>query len=247
MPADVRPDSRALQCALVHPEPGTPTVRRCAAMPAELRLLPVAGLDDRQVRQLELVYAQAFPAHLRVPVAELAKPGPRDQLVVALLGDEVAGFAALRLLASANWAFLRYFGVAADRRRQRLGQRFWQLLTPSIAVAGWPARIAFEVEDPAEAPDDPAEQAARRGRIAFWENCGAVRLPVPRYVMPALTSLGAAEPMILMAVIPDQLADQRAPGLAELVQAIYGEHYRLAADHPLTVAALKSITTRLPK
>jgi hypothetical protein len=201
----------------------------------------VAELDDRQLGQLELVYAQAFPARLRVPLTELAAPGPQDQLLVSLFGDDVAGFAGLRLLTTAGWAFLRYYGIATERRRQRLGLRFWQLLTASLAAARWPTRIAFEVEDPADAPGDVAEQDVRRGRIAFWENCGAVRLPVPRYVMPALTPLGAAEPMILMAAGPERPARLGADGLTELVRAIYAEHYRLAAGHPLIASALGSI------
>jgi hypothetical protein len=212
-----------------------------ALEPAELHVRPVTELDGRQLGQLELVYAQAFPAQLRVPLPELAAPHPKDQLLVGLVEDDVAGFAALRLLDTAGWAFLRYYGVATQRRRQRLGLRFWQLLTSSIAAAGWPARIAFEVEDPADAPGDPAEQDVRRGRIAFWESCGAVMLPVPRYVMPALTPLGAAEPMILMAAGPDQPARLSVTALAELVQDIYAGHYRLAAGHPLTKAALESI------
>ena len=210
---------------------------------AELRVRPVAELDGRQLSQLELIYAQAFPAHLRVPLPELAAPGPREQLLVALTGYDVAGFAALRLLDAVGWAFLRYYGIAANRRRQRLGLRFWQLLRPYLAAAGWPARIAFEVEDPADAPGDPAEQDVRRGRIAFWENCGAVKLPVARYVMPAITPLGAAEPMILMAADPDGPARLGAARLAKLVQAIYAEHYRLEPGHSLMTAALESIAT----
>jgi hypothetical protein len=66
-------------------------------------------------------------------------------------------------------------------------------------------------------------------------------LPVTGYVMPALTPLGAAEPMILMAADPDASAPPRAAGLAELVRAIYAEHYRLAAGHLLITAALDSI------
>ena len=212
-------------------------------LPGELRVRPVAELDGPQLGQLELVYAQAFPARLRVPLPELVTPGPRDQLLVALTGDDVAGFAALRLLDDVRWAFLRYYGVAADRRRQRLGLRFWQLLPPSLTAGGWPARIAFEVEDPADAPGDPGEQDVRRGRIAFWQSCGAVPLPVASYVMPPLTPLGAAEPMILMAADPD---GPRRPGpaaLAELVRAIYGEHYRLEPGHSLMTAALESIAS----
>jgi hypothetical protein len=214
-----------------------------AAPSAELRVRPVTELNDRQLGQLELVYAQGFPAHLRVPLAELAAPGPKDQLLVALISDEVAGFASLRLLDGVSWVFLRYYCVAAKRRRQRLGLRFWQLLIPSLAAAGWPARIAFEVEDPADVPGNPGEQDVRRGRIAFWESCGAVMLPVMRYVMPALTPLGADEPMILMAADLDAPVLPRTVGLAELVQAIYAEHYRLEAGHSLITAALDSIAT----
>jgi hypothetical protein len=208
---------------------------------AELQVRLVTDLDRRQLGQLQLVYEQAFPARLRVPLAELTAPGPRDQVLAGLVGGVVAGFAALRLLDTAGWVFLRYFAVAAQWRRQRLGLRFWQLLSPSLTSAGWPARIAFEVEDPADARGDPVEQDVRRGRIAFWESCGAVILPVPRYVMPALTPLGAAEPMILMASYPVSPDRAGTAGLAELVRAIYGQHYRLEPEHSMITAALDSI------
>jgi hypothetical protein len=211
---------------------------------AELQVRPVAELDQRQLGQLELVYTQAFPARLRVPLPELATPGPKDLLLAGLVGDDVAGFAALRLLDTVGWVFLRYYGVATKRRRQRLGLRFWQLLTPSLAAAGWPARIAFEVEDPADARGDPAEQDVRRGRIAFWESCGAFMLPVPRYVMPALTPLGAAELMILMAADSDGRGHPGPAALAGLVRAIYAEHYRLEPGHPLITGAVDSIAAR---
>jgi hypothetical protein len=212
-----------------------------APLSGELHVRPVTTLDCRQLGQLELVYEQAFPARLRVPLAELAALGPQDQLLAGLVDDVVVGFAALRLLDAVGWVFLRYYGVAAQSRRQRIGLRFWHLLSPSLASAGWPARIAFEVEDPAEAPSDPAEQDVRRGRIAFWERCGAVILPVPRYVMPALTSRGAAEPMILMAADGASPGRPGTAGLAELVRAIYSQHYRLEPGHSLITAALGSI------
>jgi hypothetical protein len=218
-----------------------PASPRGAPPPDELQVRPVAELGRRQLGQLELVYAQAFPAHLRVPLPDLAAPGRQDQLLAGLLGEDVVAFAALRLLDTVGWVFLRYYGVATQHRRQRLGLRFWKLLRPSLALAGWSARIVFEVEDPADARDDPAEQDVRRGRIAFWESCGAVMLPVPRYVMPALTPLGAAEPMILMAADTGGSACPDAVGLAELVQAIYAEHYRLEPGHSLITAALDSI------
>jgi hypothetical protein len=207
----------------------------------DLQVRPVSELDRGQLGQLELAYEQAFPARLRVPLAELTAPGRRDQVLAGLVGDVVAGFAALRLLDTVGWVFLRYYAVAAQWRRQRLGLRLWQLLSSSLTSAGWPARIAFEVEDPADARGDPAEQDVRRGRIAFWESCGAVILPVPQYVMPALTPLGAAEPMILMAAYPAGPDRTGTAGLSELVRAIYGQHYRLAPGHSMITAALDSI------
>jgi hypothetical protein len=231
------------------PVPGAPGGGRAGgadgacgqAGPAALRVLPATELDRRLLGQLELVYEEAFPAHLRVPLSELAAKSSRDQLLVGLAGDDVAGFAAVRWLTTAGWVFLRYYGVAAKLRRQRLGWRFWQLLAPLIAASGWPARIAFEVEDPADVPGDYAEQAVRRGRIAFWESCGAVTLPVPLYVMPALTELGTAEPMILMCADPEQPAGPPAADLAVLVEAIYAEHYGLPPGHSLMTAAVESI------
>ncbi len=198
-------------------------------------------LDAVQRRQLHRIYEEAFPAQLRVPLAKLAAPGPRDQLLVAIDGAVPVGFASARLLADADWVFLRYFGVAADRRRERLGLQFWQRLVPSLVAAGWPARIALEVEDPADAREDSTEEAVRRGRIRFWQRCGAVSLPVPGYVMPALTEVGSPEPMILMAADPDSPDSLSPHRLAALVQAIYTEHYLLGRDHPLPAAALASI------
>lgn len=206
-----------------------------------LQVVPCAELDAVQLRQLARIYAEAFPADLRVPLAELAAPSPSDQLLVALEGKAPAAFAALRLLDRAGWTFLRYYGVAAERRRQRLGLRFWHQLIASVGASAWPDRIAFEVEDPAGAHGDLAEQAVRRGRIRFWESCGAASLPVPGYVMPAMTEIGEAEPMILMSAGPGRPGRVDTDCLAALVRAIYTEHYRLAPQHPLAAAALASI------
>ncbi len=207
----------------------------------QLRLVRAAELSARQLDQLRVVYQQAFPARLRVPLATLAAPAPRDQLLVALADAEPVGFAACRLLPRASWVFLRYFGVAADRRRQRLGIRAWRQLQRAVADSGWPARIAFEVEDPAEVAGDAAERQNRQDRIAFWRNCGAEILPVAGYVMPALTELGEPEPMILMAADPDREVPLAAADLAVLVRAIYTEHYQFAGQDPLVAAAVASV------
>jgi hypothetical protein len=155
-------------------------------------------------------------------------------LVAAIDGDEPVGFASLRLLGGFGWTFLRYYGIAADRRGIGLGQRFWRQLGPSVEAAGWPARIAFEVEDPDHMPSPDAREIAV-ARIAFWTRCGCQMLPVTGYVMPDFTGLAPPEPMLLMA---SAISDSE---IAELVLAIYAGRYELGPEHPLVAAALASL------
>jgi hypothetical protein len=214
-----------------------------AAQPGDLVLAGPDELASDQLGRLLQIYEQAFPPDLRAPMAELAVPTRRDRLLVALDDGEPVGFAAVRLLTGPQWVFLRYFGIAASRRRSGLGLCLWQLLTESLADLGWPARVALEAEDPAEAAGDPAEQEVRRGRIAFWARCGANPLPVPGYAMPAVTEIGSPEQMVLMAFDP-RAGSQAIADVSDLVRAIFAEHYGLAPEHPIVSAALASIGTR---
>jgi hypothetical protein len=202
-----------------------------------LVMRPAGHLDAAQLSAVAAIYAQSFPDHLRVPFAELSAAGPADALHVGLDDDGPVGFAAVRLLDSAGWVFLRYFAVAAQRRREHLGQRQWRLLRTSVEEDGWPSRICFEVEDPAVAAGDQ-QLAGDEGRIRFWQSCGASLLPVPGYVMPALTSHADPEPMLLMAPGAAELT----PGqLTELVLALYDQRYGLPPAHPLVQRAVSSI------
>jgi hypothetical protein len=201
-----------------------------------LTAAPAGALSGDQLDAVRRLYEEAFPAALRVPFAELAEPGPDGRLIAGLDGGIPVGFAALRVLGSAGWVFLRYFGIAADRRRQGAGRRLWELL-PGAWPAGWPGRVAFEVEDPAEAAG--AERQIRRDRVSFWRGCGPEQLAVPGYAMPDFTgALGAAaEPMLLMA------APACAGGeLRRLVLAIYTDRYGLAPQDPLVRRALESVS-----
>ena len=102
-----------------------------------------------------------------------------------------AGVAALRLLGSVQWSFLRYFAITGERRSQGLGRRFWRLLHPLLRAQAWPTRVVFEVEDPGEAAGAQAERVIRQRRMAFWTACGARLLPAPGYVLPRLHRLGS--------------------------------------------------------
>lgn len=192
-----------------------------------------------QLRQVERIYEDGFSPELRVPFSELTRTGDRDQTFVAMRGSDPAGFCALRLLSSVHWSFLRYFAIAADRRGQGLGREFWHSLHQALSMAGCPVSVIFEVEDPADAVNDPAERVIRERRIRFWTACGAQVLPVPGYVLPDYTGSGMTEPMLLMAARegPLPVSDEAR----KLVLAIYTDRYGLSSDDPLVVAALASV------
>ena len=208
----------------------------------ELRVAACGELTGSQRDRVHEIYRQAFGAHHRVPFDELTATGPADEFLAPLDGGEPVGFAAFRILSSAGWTFLRYYAIAADRRSSGLGQRFWRLVRSSVQAAGWPARIALEVEDPGHVTGLGQPEVAR-ARIAFWTRCGCQVLPVGRYAMPGLTGATPAEPMLLLA--SDPAATEISDGeIADLVRAIYSERYQLAPQHPLAAAALASVGRR---
>jgi hypothetical protein len=178
---------------------------------------------------------------LRVPFSELIRSGDADQTFVAMDGTLPVGFAALRLLPSVQWSFLRYFAIAEQSRSRGLGREFWRLLQPSLRTTGWPGAVIFEVEDPADAEGDQAERLIRQRRISFWTGCGARLLPVPGYVLPDYTGSGFTEPMLLMAGTPAGAPPVAGEQLRDLVLAIYTDRYGLPADNPLVLGALASI------
>jgi hypothetical protein len=204
---------------------------------------PVDTLSEDQLGCVQAIYEGAFSQDLRVPFSELIRPGSADQMLVAMDGNVPAGFAALRLLGSVEWSFLRYFAIAGERRSQGLGRQFWRLLHLSLRNAAWPTRVIFEVEDPAEAADDEAEREIRERRLSFWTACGARLLPVRDYVLPDYTGSGMTEPMLLMAATPASVPAVASDRLRALVQAIYTDRYRMAPDDPLVTRALESIAT----
>ncbi|MEP7023402.1 MAG: hypothetical protein ABJB47_06225 [Actinomycetota bacterium] len=210
-------------------------------MADSLRVARVAELAAGQLAEVDVIYRQAFPPQLRVPFPGLAVDGPRELLQVGLEGAGPVAFAASMLLEEYGWVFLRYYGVAAARRRQGLGQRFWPLLRAALRRAGWPDRIVFEVEDPAHAQDE-RERRVCLGRIEFWRSCGCALLPIPGYVMPDFTGLAQPEPMLLMAAGLDASPGPQAGQLAQVVRAIYAGRYGLESSDPLVVSALATIT-----
>ena len=208
----------------------------------KLEVAPATTLTRQQLGQVRAIYEEAFPPVLRVRYAELISTGDLDLMFAALAGPMPVGFASLRLLPSASWTFLRYFAIAAHRRGQGAGRQFWQLLRTSVAVAGWPARIVFEVEDPGEVPADEAERLTRERRLRFWSGCGARLLSVPGYVLPDYTGSGITEPILLMAIDPSSSRPCPEEELRTVVLGIYTDRYGLASSDPLVTGALASIS-----
>jgi hypothetical protein len=206
-----------------------------------LTAVPSTKLSAGQQARVAAIYADSFSDGLRVPFAELSQPAEGNRMLVALAGPAPVGFAALRLLGSVGWSFLRYFAIERSRRSQGAGREFWPLLLRELAVGGWPARIVFEVEDPAEAAGDAAECLLRRRRIAFWTAVGARLLPVPDYVMPDYTGAGT-EPVLLMASAEVPTTDE----VRSLVRGVYADRYGLSPADPLVFRALATISAAEP-
>jgi hypothetical protein len=210
-------------------------------VPDGLRVVRIDELTHDQRDRVAAIYAQSFPAELRVPFAELATVGPTCLMHAALAGSDPVGFAASMRLDQTGWTFLRYYGVSAASRRHGVGLRFWRLLLTALDSADWPVRLVFEVEDPRLAATDPAEKTVREARIAFWERCGARLLPIDGYVMPDLAGLAAPEPMRLMAYDAAGVDQLPAGQVSDLVAALYSCRYGLDGDNPMVLAALRSI------
>jgi GNAT superfamily N-acetyltransferase len=201
----------------------------------------IGALKEGRLAQVQAIYEDAFGPELRVPFDELTELRDVDRTFVALDGPAVVGFAALRLLSSVEWSFLRYFAITAERRSQGLGREFWRLLRMALEQAAWPVHVVFEVEDPDDAAAGDTERMIRQRRVNFWAACGARMLPVPGYVLPDYTDSGTAEPMLLMArESPPSRCVQR-DHLRSLVLAIYADRYGLPPSHPLVSKALTSI------
>jgi len=205
-----------------------------------LTAVPSTDLSGAQRMRVAAIYADSFSRALRVPFAGLSEPAAANRMLVALDGQVPVGFAALRLLGSVGWSFLRYFAIDRARRSQGSGREFWPILQQELVVGGWPARIVFEVEDPADT-GDAAECVLRRRRIAFWTAVGARLLPVPDYVMPDYTGAGT-EPVLLMTSAEVPTADEAR----SLVLGIYADRYGLSPADPLVLRALATISAGTP-
>lgn len=171
-----------------------------------MELRPVAGsiLQDWYDREL----TQAFPPNERKPLADIKALMDQGRYEVWGLfdGETLLGYATLWMEpADRSCILLDYLGVTAARRNGGLGGQIVRMLTDQLAGK---SLLLIEAERPVEG-DDPAENALRRRRLAFYERCGFV----PAYDM-------ATCGMRFTTFLPHMPADL-APVMA-LHRAIYG-------------------------
>jgi hypothetical protein len=193
-----------------------------------VRLVAAGALPGPALERLRAIYEDGFPEVLRAPFADLLA----DRAFALLDGDRPIGLAVLRPLGTTGWIFLRYF-VVGDRGRG-LGGALWRAVT---AALGEYDRLLFDVEDPAEHGIDPAEEAIRRRRIAFYTRLGAQLVPSNGYLPPHGPD---GHPMLLLAAgltapLPPWTGDE----LRATTLAVYRHRYGLADTDPTVRRTLR--------
>ena len=202
-------------------------------MTTDVEVVPFGALTARQLDGVRQIYIEAFPTHHRVPFEDLAGAG--HVAIAARVACSPVGLAALAVLPSVEWTFLRYFAVITGLRGHGLGHRLWTAMTEHLACIGVPRRVVLEVEPPDEAEYGSAEWTVRQRRIRFYTRCGASVLAVHGYAVPPTDEGEQPQPMLLMAAAPAG-AGRRARSrdeLRALAVAIYVDHYGLTPDDPL--------------
>lgn len=121
----------------------------------------------------ETELTEAFPPNERKPLPEIQKLIAQGRYEVWGLfeGDTLLGYATLWMEpGDKRCILLDYLGVTAARRNGGIGRRIVAMLAERLAGK---SLLLIEAERPVEG-DDPAENALRQRRLAFYERCGFV-------------------------------------------------------------------------
>lgn len=136
-----------------------------------MELRPVTGkaLEDWYVREL----SEAFPPNERKPLPDIEAliAAGRYEVWGLFEGDSLLGYATLWMEPTdKSCILLDYLGVTAERRSGGLGGQIVKMLARQLEGK---SLLLIEAECPVEG-DDPAENAIRQRRLAFYERCGFV-------------------------------------------------------------------------
>lgn len=173
-----------------------------------------------QAREL---YEDAFPAELRADFESLFA----DEVLVYGTPETASGLVVLRRLGDSEMVFVRYY--LAGVRGAGIGSRMWHALRQEVV----PARIALDVEHPAEPGIAVEEAAVRRRRVVFYERLGLEVLPLRDYLPPHDDH---TQPMQLLATGPTDSQE----AMREVLLTVYEHRYGLDPGHPVVTRTLRA-------
>jgi GNAT superfamily N-acetyltransferase len=170
--------------------------------PFGYRLIEIASLADPWLPDWLRLYETTFPAEERILAGELVRllqdPASRQTHHLLALVEAKPGLSGLALWQSRpdlSAATLWYLAVRPELRSGGLGSTFYQSIAASVLAHH--RLLIFEVEMPAEAPDE-ANRRLRERRINFYRRNGARLLTGIQYLQTVGAHMPPA-PMHLMA------------------------------------------------
>lgn len=196
--------------------------------------------DDRRFAAVMAIYAAAIePSEQKPP--DVLRGHVADQrygFLVAEIGGEVVGFAAVFVPASRDFWLLEYLAVDAVRRSAGLGAT---LFDAAVAYADKIARDRFGLleVDAADATVGEGNDVPRR--LQFYARHGCRQIEGLRYMLP-LTARGTPPVMqLLVQGRPTQTSVARST-LQDWLATLYVEVYGQSRDDPRPA----DMTARLP-
>ena len=183
----------------------------------------------QELAQVEQIYLANFPPDEKMPFQEAADGLVKGWLtvLVARVGEQIAGMAMLNPLPDAPLWYLPYIAVDSSQHGNGIGSRLFQFMLDFLRYETDTEGLIWEVEpDVPGQPDHPQNR-----RIRFYERQGAQLLRrIPNYVMPSMIDENSVVPARLM-WCPVRGALREVP-LAEVLRwlrALYACSY---PDHP---------------
>ena len=192
----------------------------------------IKSLKPRHSRELDQLIAlyqdaidpseQKTPGEIRTMLSD-----PRYVMIVAEESGTVTGFAISMFPPAADFFLLEYMAVAANRRRNGIGELLFAEAYRYGSTRG-PSTMLLEVDQPIGSANPSNDTEAR---YRFYRRLGCRRIATLDYLLP-LETVGAPPPMMLLAYeVPALMAVSRER-LRHWLETVYAKVYaKSPADH----------------
>jgi ribosomal protein S18 acetylase RimI-like enzyme len=209
---------------------------------ADLVIATATSLDAETTEQIRQIYSTSFPASERLDFDELLRScqSPERTLFVAASGLSAIGFAVVLDLPDVRSQLLEYIAIAPAVRNRGIGTALLRAVT---VVRRQPANRGLFIEvEPVVGTS--AERRLRQRRIAWYQrNRAQLVAGVTRYQIPDLASDGRRRLELQLFWLPVRSAAvPRGSALKAGLRSLYRHSYELAADDPLVLDVLASVT-----